>query len=1031
MSKIILNRILLVCMVALSTRSFGSAATLEEAHADFRKPLPEYSSGPLWVWNDLMTDEQVTSTLRELREQRMTMAFIHPRPGLMTPYMSEEWLRLWQLAVEEAERLGMQVWIYDENSYPSGFAGGLVPDAMPDAVQKGFAVSSSPLPDRVKPDTLAVFALEGDKSTDITTRAKAGEKFTTGTYLTLNIESNAPAPWFGGKTYVDLLRRDVVDKFLELTLEPYRKRFGDKFGKIIPGVFTDEPNIRIHSLAHTPRIFELFQARWGYDLRPHLASLFATVGDYKRVRHNYMQLLNEQFTDSWAKTYYEYCEKHGLELTGHYWDHEWPNVLGVPDDMAMYAWEQRPSIDCLMNNYDEGTHGQFGNARAVREMSSVANQLGRKRTLCEVYGAGGWDLRFEDQKRIADWLAVLGVNTFNQHLTYQTIRGARKRDHPQSFSYHAPYWQDYHVMGDYLARLSAVASAGEQVNDVLLFQPTTTAFIYQTGPDSPPRLKELGDAFTDIHLALERAQVDYDIGSEYVMEKWGKVADARLEIGKRSYRTIIIPARTENLNTATLSLMKDFAAAGGQILCCGEQPHLLNGSEMDAGTSASIASWQKVPVSEAVSQVQRIDSGQRNGVSINWNPVNNGKLFHRATKLADGYLLMLVNTSIDQPARGEWNAPGQAECWDLASGNITSLSRNASTSRFPEFNIAPCGSMVIAVGTKLQTTAPAARDSATSTTVPAAGPMQIKRTHPNVLTLDFMDLQVADDVTTGLYFFKAAQKAFRKHGLKDNPWANAVQFKDEILKKTFPKQFPVSATYRFTLREKVPQDLAIAIERPDLYTITCNGTNVEPSNEWWLDRAFKKVPIATAVRVGENDVRIAVREFGIYTELEPAYLLGSFSLETASNGFVVHPEKPLQLGSWAKHGAPMYGHAVSYANQIAVPQVDAGTSYCVKLGKWHGSVARVRVNGKHVGIIGWAPWECDVTNALKPGDNVVEVEVVGTLKNTLGPFHSTKPRGSAWPSMFQAAPETGPPPGSSYDVIDYGLFEPFQIIARQ
>jgi hypothetical protein len=76
----------------------------------------------------------------------------------------------------------------------------------------------------------------------------------------------------------------------------------------------------------------------------------------------------------------------------------------------------------------------------------VANQLGAARTLCEAYGAGGWDLRFEDMKRIGDWIHVLGVNTLNEHLSYITIRGARKRDHPQSFSYHEPWWKDYHMM---------------------------------------------------------------------------------------------------------------------------------------------------------------------------------------------------------------------------------------------------------------------------------------------------------------------------------------------------------------------------------------------------------------------------------------------------------------------------------------------------------------------------------------------------------------------------------------------------------
>ena len=62
---------------------------------------------------------------------------MHPRPGLMTPYLSEDWFRLWKVALKEAERLDMNVWIYDENSYPSGFAGGHVPELMPESRGRG------------------------------------------------------------------------------------------------------------------------------------------------------------------------------------------------------------------------------------------------------------------------------------------------------------------------------------------------------------------------------------------------------------------------------------------------------------------------------------------------------------------------------------------------------------------------------------------------------------------------------------------------------------------------------------------------------------------------------------------------------------------------------------------------------------------------------------------------------------------------------------------------------------------------------
>ena len=174
--------------------------------------------------------------------------------------------------------------------------------------------------------------------------------------------------------------------------------------------------------------------------------------------------------------------------------------------MAMYAWHQRPAIDCLMNQYHEDTNAQFGNLRMVKELSSVANQLGCRRTLCEAYGAGGWDMRLEDMKRIGDWLYVLGVNTLDQHLSYITIRGARKRDHPQSFSYHEPWWEAYHVQAEYFARLSLAPvqrRRSEQHPRASSRRPPPGCIrAIQTHAG---RLKEIGKSFFDLVLELSKA----------------------------------------------------------------------------------------------------------------------------------------------------------------------------------------------------------------------------------------------------------------------------------------------------------------------------------------------------------------------------------------------------------------------------------------------------------------------------------------------------------------------------------------------
>ncbi|MDW8310665.1 MAG: hypothetical protein RMK20_14925, partial [Verrucomicrobiales bacterium] len=48
----------------------------------FRNPPRDYSTGPLWVWNDRLTEEQIRSTLRDLAAQRIQQVWVHPRPGL-------------------------------------------------------------------------------------------------------------------------------------------------------------------------------------------------------------------------------------------------------------------------------------------------------------------------------------------------------------------------------------------------------------------------------------------------------------------------------------------------------------------------------------------------------------------------------------------------------------------------------------------------------------------------------------------------------------------------------------------------------------------------------------------------------------------------------------------------------------------------------------------------------------------------------------------------------------------------------------
>jgi hypothetical protein len=182
----------------------------------------------------------------------------------------------------------------------------------------------------------------------------------------------------------------------------------------------------------------------------------------------------------------------------------------------------------------------------------------------------------------------------------------------------------------------------------------------------------------------------------------------------------------------------------------------------------------------------------------------------------------------------------------------------------------------------------------------------------------------------------------------------------------------------------------------------------------------------------------------VFHELEPAYVIGDFSLRAAEKGFAIIPRKSAAASgdgaftAWPAAGMPFYGDEVAYRQTFDVgpgsPGVvgpDPSGCYVVRLGEWLGSVAHVAVAGKPAGEIAVPPYELDITEHIRPGSNAVTVTVVGTPRNLLGPhFQGKNWAGSGWPHMYRKGPETGPPPGEQYDVLPYGLHEPFQLERR-
>ncbi|MBM3746640.1 MAG: hypothetical protein FJW34_12660 [Acidobacteria bacterium] len=998
----------------------------------FPNPPASYRTLPFFVWNGEVTEADIDKYLADFHAQGIGGVFIHPRPGLITPYLSDRWFELCRYTVEQAKKLGMEVWLYDENSYPSGFAGGHVPAEMPESYNEGQGLllrKTRQLSAEQAAQCKFLLERSGEAFQVIETPATAAGR--AGDFYCFELAYYDKRAWHGGFSYVDLIRPGVTEKFIELTMRGYERTLGGEFGKAVPGIFTDEPNIiapaRKDCMRWTPDLFEQFQKRWGYALKPQLASLFEERGEWRKVRHNYYGLLLELFIDRWAKPWYRYSEAKNLLWTGHYWEHGWPSPAHGPDNMAMYAWHHVPGIDMLFNQFAEGVNAQFGNVRAVKELSSIANQLGRRRTLSETYGGAGWELRFEDMKRLGDWEYVLGVNLMNQHLSHQTLVGARKHDYPQSFTYHTPWWPHYRVLADYFGRLSLALATGEQVNRVLVLEPTSSAWLYASSGTAHPRMLEIGKAFQEFLNQLEALHVEYDLGCENTMKDHGRAQGAKLVVGRRVYDLIVLPPGTENLDSPTAKMLTAYLKAGGRILSLVEPPALIDGATSDAFRQAAAAAgvrWVKAAdLSAPATRSLLLD-----GVLVEAS----GKLFHQRRQLEDGELFFIVNSSLEQPARAVVRLRGRTlHRMDLFRGALSAYPARSAGGRL-EFSLElpPAGSLLVVASDSGSASPREAARGGPARPLAPGGPLSVRRLGPNVLTLDYCDLRVGGELDRDTYYYPAAEKAFRLHGFDGNPWNTAVQYKTTILDRNrFAPDSGFEATFFFDVDPGLSTaQLRAVVERPELWKVSLNGKPVSPlAGEWWLDVRFGVYDIAGLVVVGRNAITLSARPMSVHHELEPVYVIGEFGVAARERGWKLVPPQALAVGVWKDQGLPFYADRVAYAREYDLRR--SASRIKVALDRWNGTVAEVLVNGKSAGVIGWQPYEADITDHVIDGKNRVEVVVIGSLKNTLGPHHGKINRGLVSPWSFRSAPQHQPA-GAAYDLDAYGLLAEFSVVEQ-
>jgi hypothetical protein len=94
------------------------------------------------------------------------------------------------------------------------------------------------------------------------------------------------------------------------------------------------------------------------------------------------------------------------------------------------------------------------------------------------------------------------------------------------------------------------------------------------------------------------------------------------------------------------------------------------------------------------------------------------------------------------------------------------------------------------------------------------------------------------------------------------------------------------------------------------------------------------------------------------------------------------------LEDWTRRPEPglkYYSGMATYRSSFNVDAAaisSAGSRLLLELGKVE-VMARVRVNGTDCGVVWTAPWQVDISRAVKPGDNKLEIEVANLWPNRM------------------------------------------------
>ncbi len=610
-------------------------------YQDFKKPNKKFAPSPFWAINDKLNTEETKRQMKDLIDHGFGGGFFHARHGLITEYMSKEWFDNVHAALDTAKENDGYLWLYDEDLWPSGNAGGRVAGMKDEYRASTIRFEFVPIGDKPnitdapfkcayrlkgRKGTSTNFSWDGSLLSDSTKNIDSFEiisleEATEDTNCERIIVRQYYSPkigWWSGESYANLLNPEAMDEFIKQTHEKYKAEIGEDFGNRVPGIFTDEPQLAtgFNAIAWwegLPAKYEADHHRNFWEDLPYM------IFDHEKAMEARL-LINrtiiDQFTKAFGEKLYNWCEENKLALTGHYNGEDFfrsqiaNHYSGV---MAHYKYMQIPGIDHLCRQAngveDNVPYGTLDTLVTVKQVASAAHQYDRNQVLVEIYGVSRHVTTLAEFKWMGEANMVLGATFFVPHLTWYSMRGRRKRDYPPVFNYQQTYWDDINKITTFFNSVSNVLTSAKPKVDICILHTIESAiatrklgFVPNTPLGTQEEVKEnpcyhanvpldinkdnyefvevLDKNFRDTVRAVCDMGYDCDLGDENYIEEIGSAQGDTFKIGAMTYKIMIVPEAI-TFRPSTVKKLYDFAKAGGKVILLGKVAGLVDGKSED------------------------------------------------------------------------------------------------------------------------------------------------------------------------------------------------------------------------------------------------------------------------------------------------------------------------------------------------------------------------------------------------------------------------------------------------------------------